>query len=175
MLILKTWTGNCLVGETGIINASPLIFLGMAGHLALLRNIFAHCLVPEPVRTEILHPGENDRTAQALVLNPWLGSIPAPQVPDTITAWGLGPGESSVLASVLVHTERPVVAVLDDLAGRKCAASLGIPVRGTLGIVLVAKKRGLIPLARPVMADLIASGLYLSKDVLNQALARVGE
>jgi predicted nucleic acid-binding protein len=55
------------------------------------------------------------------------------------------------------------------------AASLGIPVRGTLGIVLAAKRRGLIPLARPVIDDLFATGLYLSRKVLEEALRRVNE
>jgi len=59
--------------------------------------------------------------------------------------WGLGPGESSVLA--LANKHPGMEAIIDDLAGRKCAAYLKIPVRGTLGIVLVLKKRGVIPQA----------------------------
>jgi predicted nucleic acid-binding protein len=66
-------------------------------------------------------------------------------------------------------------AILDDLAGRKCVANLGIPVRGTPGIVLVAKQRGLIPQARPVLEDMMQAGMYLSRKVLDQALQRVGE
>jgi predicted nucleic acid-binding protein len=67
------------------------------------------------------------------------------------------------------------VVVMDDLAGRKCAASCGLLVRGTLGIVLLAKKRGMISAARPVIDDMLRTGLYLSKPVLDSALARVGE
>jgi predicted nucleic acid-binding protein len=48
-------------------------------------------------------------------------------------------------------------------------------VRGTLGLVLVAKQRGRIPAARPVLESLRASGMYLSDSVLNKALALVGE
>ena len=66
-------------------------------------------------------------------------------------------------------------AIIDDLAGRKCAASLGILARSTLGIVLAAKQRGLITQARPVIEDMMATGLYLSRKVLDQALQRVGE
>ena len=65
--------------------------------------------------------------------------------------------------------------IMDDLSGRKCARRLGIPVYGTLGIVLMAKKRGAISLARPVMENLIASGLYLSRPLLDEVLKRVGE
>jgi predicted nucleic acid-binding protein len=66
-------------------------------------------------------------------------------------------------------------AIIDDLAGRRCAALLGIPVRGTLGIVLTAKQRGVIPAARPVLECLIQSGLYLSRRILDTGLQRVGE
>jgi hypothetical protein len=68
-----------------------------------------------------------------------------PPVPEQILGWGLGPGESSVLA--LAYANRGMEAIIDDLAGRRCASLLGIPVRGTLGIVLAAKKRGFIPQA----------------------------
>jgi predicted nucleic acid-binding protein len=63
--------------------------------------------------------------------------------------------------------------ILDDLAARRCAATLGIPVRGTLGIVITAKQRGAIPAARPVLEQLRLCGMYLSDRVINQAL--VGE
>jgi predicted nucleic acid-binding protein len=82
-------------------------------------------------------------------------------------------GESSVLALGLAHPNTEVI--IDDLAGRKCADSLDIPVRGTLGLVLAAKKRGVIPEARPVIEDMMSAGLYLSKRVLDRALEKVGE
>ena len=68
-----------------------------------------------------------------------------------------------------------IEAIIDDLAGRKCAASLNIPVRGTLGIVLIAKKRGLVTKARPIIEEMMSTGLYLSRKVVDEALRRVGE
>lgn len=65
--------------------------------------------------------------------------------------------------------------ILDDLAARRCAAALGIPVRGTLGIVITAKQRAVISAARPVLEQLQLCGMYLSDRVINQALALVGE
>lgn len=122
---------------------------------------------------EILYRGQQDITARAINETEWLVIKPVTQVPIAIAEWRLGGGESSVLAlaSELPGTE----AVIDDLAARKCAASLNIPVRGSLGIVLIARKRGLIPKARPVIEDMVAAGLYLSSKVTNRALRRVGE
>ncbi|HID56261.1 TPA: DUF3368 domain-containing protein [Candidatus Poribacteria bacterium] len=64
---------------------------------------------------------------------------------------------------------------IDDLAARRCASTLGIPVRGTLGLVLIAKQRGLIPAAKPIVEQLLSNGMYLSRKVINKALALVGE
>ena len=67
------------------------------------------------------------------------------------------------------------LAILDDMAARRCAAAHRVPVRGTLGLVLVAKREGLIPAARPVLDGLRQAGMYLSDALLNRALTLVGE
>ena len=67
------------------------------------------------------------------------------------------------------------MAILDDLAGRRCAEALNIPINGTLGLVLIAKRRGVIAASRPVLEKLRQSGMYLSEQMMNQALALVGE
>jgi predicted nucleic acid-binding protein len=67
------------------------------------------------------------------------------------------------------------VALLDDLEARRCADSLHIPVLGTVGVVLLAKRGGVIPSARPVLEKLVAVGMYLSGRTLSEALRRVEE
>ena len=94
-------------------------------------------------------------------------------IPAPIASCRLGAGEASVLALAAEHPGTE--AIIDDLAGRRCATSLNIPVRGTLGIVLVAKERGLILAARPVIEDMVLAGLHLSRRVLDEALRRVDE
>jgi predicted nucleic acid-binding protein len=156
-----------------VANASPLIFLTRASHLNLLQHFAHRILVPVPVHNEIREKASDDITVRALEISPWIEVVSPPLVPEQILGWGLGPGESSVLA--LAYANRGMEAIIDDLAGRSCASLLGIPVRGTLGIVLTAKKRGLIPQARPVIETLIRSGMYLSKTVIEEALRRVNE
>lgn len=85
---------------------------------------------------------------------------------------GFGPGESQVIAHCLSETQR---AVLDDAQGRQCARAHGLAVIGTLGIVLSAKRQGMIPAARPVLETLHRSGMYLSDQVLTEALTLIGE
>ena len=54
-------------------------------------------------------------------------------------------------------------------------ASLGVLTTGTLGVILRAKHRGLIPAASPLVEELLFQGLYLSRDLVNQSLQDIGE
>lgn len=128
--------------------------------------------MPGPVADEILRRGEQDVTAQAIQNTAWLITRAVPDIPAAILTWRLGAGESGALTLAAAHG---LEVIIDDLAGRQCAASLNIPVRGTLGLVLAAKQRGKIPKARPIIEDMMAAGLHLSRRVLDQALRRVEE
>lgn len=159
--------------ENSAINASPLIYLSRANLLDLLKIISDEIIIPQPVADEILRRGTNDITARAIRENDWLKIVPPPAIPPEIISWSLGLGESSVLAFTLKNDKTE--AIIDDLAARRCAAALQIPARGTLGIVLIAKKRGEISAARPLLEKLRQNGMYLSDKVLNQALDLIGE
>jgi predicted nucleic acid-binding protein len=161
------------VAEPAVVNASPLIFLSRAGLLDLLQLLSLEIVVPEIVATEIRVRGKSDPTAQAIASTAWLVVTQTPPVPTQIQSWGLGPGESSVLAWARAHPGSE--AIIDDLAGRRCAAAFNIPVRGTLGLALIAKQRGRIASARDVLEQLRQGGMYLSDQVMNEALRLVGE
>jgi predicted nucleic acid-binding protein len=161
------------VDNSYIINASPLIFFSRGQKMELLHQLAGHILVPEPVANEIRMRGPKDITTKTLKNTSWIEIITPPPTPENISEWALGPGESSVLAYAYMNPG--IEAIIDDLNGRRCAALLNIPVRGTLGMILVAKKRGLITKARPVIEELINAGLYLSRQILDEALKRVDE
>jgi predicted nucleic acid-binding protein len=114
-----------------------------------------------------------DDARNAITSLGWLVPSPPEPVPSVVAAWDLGPGESGVLAYGLMHVGHTVV--VDDLAARRCAAALGIPMRGTLGLVLMAKKNGTLTNARSTLMRLRDSGMYLSDAVANAALREVGE
>ena len=95
-------------------------------------------------------------------------------IPAELLAWDLGAGETGVLAYALAHSGS--IAILDDGAARRCARSLSIPVKGTLGIILLARQRNIIPSAAEVLRILRANGFRLDDSVIAEALyATVGE
>lgn len=105
--------------------------------------------------------------------DPGIAILPKLELSPFVAAWDLGAGESQVLTHGQIN--RGSRAVLDDKAARDCARSLSIPVIGTLGVVLTAKRRGWIPAAKPVIDQLLAHELYLSADLVKAALAEVDE
>ena len=160
------------MADLAIVNASPLILLAKAERLDLLRLAADQILVPRPVANEV-REYRHGAGAKAIDATEWLTLVEAEPVPPAVLAWDLGSGESAGLACALARPGCDVV--IDDLAGRRCAAALEIPVRGTLGLVLTAKQRGVIGAARPVVEQLRRAGMYLSDRVVDEALSLVGE
>ena len=66
-------------------------------------------------------------------------------------------------------------AVLDDRAARQMAARQGVKVLGSLRIIVIAKERGVIRSARPVLERLRGSGAYVSDELIDRAIALAGE
>jgi len=81
----------------------------------------------------------------------------------------LGPGESEALALALeVDAE---LILLDDKAARRLASSLGLSVIGILGVLLKAKRAGLIPEIRPRL-DLLRTLPFHIGPRLHEAVLR---
>jgi predicted nucleic acid-binding protein len=161
------------MSESAVVNASPLIYLARSPFLHLLQLAAPEVLVPQAVAAEILARGSSDPAARALAETPWLRQVETPAFPEEVLAWDLGPGESAVLSWALVHPD--CLAIIDDLEGRRCAETLGIRLRRTLGLVLRARRQNVIARARPVLDALRAGGMYLSARLVDSVLAEVGE
>jgi len=161
------------VTENWVINASPLILLGKAGQLDWL-TAMGRIVIPQSVADEVL-AGSPDDPARV-----WLGSsVGAALVEGNVTAtdellaWDLGRGETAVIAWGM---ENPgYEAILDDAAARRCAGVFGIRLRGTLSLVALAKKRGLVVSCRPVFERMLTAGLYVAPALVEQVARSAGE
>jgi predicted nucleic acid-binding protein len=158
------------VGEIFVVNASPVITLAKAGHLALLTDLADAVLLPDAVVVEVLAGPKSDPARQALE-GGWGTRVPVSSMPAVVLEWGLGAGEAAVIAVVLEGPGR--TAVLDDAQGRKCARAPGLPLIGTLGVVLRAKRLGRITSATEVLRHLQQAGLHLDQHTIAVALRQV--
>jgi predicted nucleic acid-binding protein len=90
-----------------------------------------------------------------------------------IAAWDLGPGESEVLSFAF---EQPgYYAMVDDAEARRCARTLGIPILGTGGALILAKRRGLIVSVSESLMALRNAGLWLSDELVLLLQRQAGE
>jgi hypothetical protein len=65
---------------------------------------------------------------------------------------------------------------MDERKARRLAQQHGLAVIGLLGVVLMARRRGLIPSARNLLVRLDReAGVYLVNDLKETALKTVGE
>lgn len=67
------------------------------------------------------------------------------------------------------------LVILDDNAAKKTARYLGLPVTGTLGVLVKAKRMGIIEEVRPLLAEMRKNGFYLSSTVERMVLEQAGE
>jgi predicted nucleic acid-binding protein len=161
------------VTEHWIIDASPLILLGKAGQLDWLLQM-GRILVPESVAAEVVAGSPNDPARRWLEAPQGAACMVRDDAPtNDLLAWDLGAGEIAVIAMAMANPGQE--AVLDDAAARRCAMVFGVPMRGTLSLVVLAKKRGLIPACRPVFNRMLAAGLYVSPALVEQVALAAGE
>ena len=126
-----------------IVNATPLIALARIDRLDLLRSLFNDVIVPDAVYTEVVARGARKPGAAALLRTPWLQVVPSPvSTPIEPFLTGLDIGEIAVL--LLARQIKPDWVVIDERQARRVAFAMGLPVKGTLGILLAAAIAGLL-------------------------------
>ena len=160
------------MSDVWVLNASPVILLGKIDRLDLLECLSPKAVIPNAVLLEVQVGIGEHQTGQSTVDWATPRRVADVPIPLSVERWDLGPGESQVIAHCLKNAQR---AVLDDAQGRHCARTHGIAVIGTLGIVLSAKRQGMIPAASPLLDMLRRSGMYLSDEILTEALKLIGE
>ena len=155
-------------------DASALIGLAAAGGFDLLQRLFGAFHVTASVRDEILagsgKPGVTE--LQGALDAGWVCVVE--DVPDTPVFPELGEGEASTLRAALAIGSESL-AILDDKRARESAMAFGIRHVGTLGVILVAKRRGLIEAAGPFFADLVDHGFHIPESLLKTLLREIGE
>lgn len=81
---------------------------------------------------------------------------------------GAGEAEAIVLARELGAD----ILLIDERRARKTALELGLPVTGLLGVLLEAKKAGLIPALKPILDQMEAIVAFRLKRSLYEATLR---
>jgi predicted nucleic acid-binding protein len=155
-----------------IANNTPLVALWILGRLDLLRDLFGEVLIPQAVYSEFLATERGMRQA-ALEQAPWIRAVPLANPRRAQIYIGLDQGEAEVL--VLAEERDSRLVIVDERKGRRYAQRLGLPLTGTMGLLLLAKEKGLISSVSPLLTDLQDNGLYLDRDLVARVIRLAGE
>lgn len=149
--------------DTTISNTSCLIVLSKIGELDLLRKLYGEITTSTEVVSEFAHP-----------LPDWVkvNSI-TDRYSQQILELQLDKGEASVIA-LAIETPKSTI-ILDDYKARVIAEKLGLKITGTIGIIINAKLRGIIPSIKPYLEKIRATDFRLTTEIESQALKEAGE
>lgn len=156
-----------------ITNTSPLILLAKLDRLDLLRLGVDKVLVPSAVFKEIGAKGDVATKRVEAYRGVWLEEckVTRPELARLLP--DLGEGEVEVIVQAM--QENIVDVCLDDQDARRIARRVGLQPIGTVGLLIAAKKRGLIPSLRAELDKLRAFGFWASERLVEQALREAGE
>ena len=86
----------------------------------------------------------------------------------------LDPGEAEAIA--LAVERAPSLLLIDERDGRQVARTLGVPLTGTLGVLLRAKALGHTPAIKPLLTELVEQHYFRPHpSLVHQVLAEAGE
>lgn len=149
-----------IIADTGAI-----ISLTHVDKIYLLENMFGKLHISKAVWEELNQ--YNNPDFDKSVLN-YLGDkvITIKSKNHLITSMDYGESESVILYNEL----NADFLLIDDNKARLFAESLNVNCIGTLGVLIIAKQKGLIEELRPLFFQLISAGRYFSKKLLNEIL-----
>ncbi|RMG50529.1 MAG: DUF3368 domain-containing protein [Acidobacteria bacterium] len=149
-----------------VADSSVLIALSRIGQLRLLQCRFADgVLIPDAVWDEVVETGGDRPGVSEVRAASW---IQRRRVKDQdyvrLLRADLDAGEAEAIA--LAREEGAEVILLDEKEARRTARRLGIQVLGTVGLLIWARREGLIPSLRELLQTLQEEGGFrLSREV----------
>lgn len=157
-----------------VTNSGPLIALASVGQLDLLRALYTTVLVPDAVWREVTEAGAGRPGARELSITSWPIKTALDVPPDRLLTEELGAGEADAIALAIQRKAR--LLLMDDRRARRIAElAYSLPVKGVAGIVVAAKRGGLISAARPLLEMMQGHGYYLAPRLINRACVEAGE
>lgn len=154
-----------------VADASALIALAACNSLPLLDALFGTVLVPEAVYLEVATADKPQADRLRLYLQ---GKVRQVNIQNYVYLDAFADvGET---AAMLLYKELPAdYLLIDDKRGRKVATINHIKTIGSLGVLLQAKRAGLITHIAPLLSQIEDSPVYIGQSLIETVLELAGE
>jgi hypothetical protein len=154
-------------------DASPVILFARAGFLPLFEGLFGKILVSEEVYQEMTAPEksgtEEIRRAKSIKRK----RLKNPNRLLAFKSYGVSQADTTVI-SLAIEQEADLV-IIDDKRLRRLAKEMGLPVVGSGGILLQAKRKGIITEVKDKLDFIIGYGARIAEPLYHQILKSAGE
>lgn len=156
-----------------IADSGPLISLARINKHELLSRLFSKILVPPEVWNEVTVKGQGLPGAYEISRVTWITiQTPDPQLVRPLSIL-VDAGEAEAIA--LAQSMPDCIILLDDSRARKIAERLNIKQIGTAGLLLRAKRMGLVEKIKPHLDSLLENGIYIRQELMDAVLIDANE
>lgn len=157
-----------------VVNTTPLIALSHVGQLDILRKLYGEIIIPEAVYKELSAKTESICKRMVDESLDWIRVDKIKnQMAKSMYRTQLHDGEVEVM--ILSKEISADVVIIDDANAKKHAKYLDLPVTGTLGVLIKAKKEGYVGELKPILHQMMENGIYISQGLIALCLEQVGE
>lgn len=156
-----------------VVNSTPLIVLCGIGRLDILRNLYHEIMIPDAVYREVTAI-EDSACVQIKMAKNWI-HVESIQDHTEKKMYRAKLHDGEVEVMILAQEQKADLVIIDDNAAKKTAKYLGITVTGTLGVLLKAKRQGIIEEICPLLFEMKLNGFYLDSKLENMVLEQAGE
>ena len=157
-----------------IVNSTPLIILCTIGRLDILKALYGDIYIPNAVYKEVTAKQDSACMILKQEVGQWIHvEMIHNQSDRKMYKAKLHDGEVEVM--ILAQEQKADLVILDDNAAKKTAKYLGLTVTGTLGVLIKAKKKGLIEQVSPLLTEMKENDFYISKSLEQIVLEQVNE
>ncbi len=140
--------------------------------LDILKNLYSEISIPYAVFQEV-EAGKNKDYYKNLSNLNWFRIIEIQDKKAVKYFLDLDSGEAEAI--VLATEIKADLILLDEKLGRFHAKHADLKVTGTIGVLIKAKKEGLINELKPLLFELTKKEVWISDKLINEILKKVGE
>ena len=152
-------------------NAGPLIHLSKINLLHLLKEMYQEVVIPHEVKVETVDHGRERGFPDAMqienAINEGWIRVEEAKLAAEFTNMAQTTGLKIAEAAVIYYAyKNNGIALLDEDSARTFARTLGIPIRGSLGIILEGLRRSFLSRIEALKAlEKLSEIMYLSADL----------
>ena len=154
-------------------NSTALVYLSKINKLFLLKELFGNIVIPEAVKREVVNQGKQGNHIDAFVVESaitegWI-KVAKVTINPLLENIGIDKGEAEAISLAAI---KKCSLLVDQTHAREAAKLIGVRPKGTLFILLLAMKKGLLTYDGYLqdLFDLAQAGFRMSQEVYLDAL-----